>query len=83
MVEVPSMTEIAANHFFKKNYKVIGRSNFNLESVADILIQDNLTEANAVAIVESMNKTVQDGSTYYYYAVPQDTRLSRGMEDLV
>lgn len=52
--------------------KVIGISNFNLESVSDTLIHENMNEEIAKKEVELLNSKCHDFSTYYYKVVPDD-----------
>lgn len=68
---------------FKTNYKVIGKSQYDIESIADVLIQENMTEAAAVVFAEELNERVRPGDTYYFFAVPIDHKLWRGMEELI
>lgn len=55
--------------------KVIGISNFNLESVSDILIREGMSEEEAKEEVELLNSKAHDHSTYYYKVVPDDYKL--------
>lgn len=62
--------------------KVIRVDNFARETVADKLIEEGLDEVRAMALVNKMNAE-QRGTDWWYRAVDDDYRLSRGMEDLV
>ena len=64
-------------------WKVIGTDNLDRESVADTLLCEKITETQAVSIADVMNAGHGENAYYWYVAVPQDHRLSRGMEDLV
>jgi len=61
--------------------KVIGTDNYARDHIADVLVQDDLSDEEARRLAESLNDT-RDLSTWYL-VVPDDYRLSRGMEDLV
>lgn len=65
-------------------WKVIDTSNFDLETVADELICENIPDkANAQKIANEHNTGRGDGSYMWAIVVPQSRRLSRGMEDLI
>jgi len=57
--------------------KVIGKSNFDNETVDDILIDVNLTKENAEQIANNMNEDCAENSKYYYKAVEDDYVLYR------
>lgn len=65
--------------------KIVGVDNHARESVADILICENVNPEMADKLADLLNKDskVGDMSGTYYRAVKDDYRLSRGMEDLV
>lgn len=63
--------------------KVVGISNYNLESVAETLIASDLSDDDCKEICKNMNKYAGEGNTYYYVVKPDDYVLWRGMEDLV
>jgi len=63
--------------------KVIGVSNFNNESVADLLVCDNVTEYFGDIIVDHLNEITSEDDTYYYKMVENDHKLWRGMEELI
>lgn len=64
--------------------KVIDTDLYNREDVADILIADNLSESEAKALVDKTNEgRTELNSTHWAIMVPDDRRLSRGMEDLI
>lgn len=62
--------------------KVIGIDNFARESVADILVRDEMNPQAAKALADELNANARHPSRWYI-AVEDDYRLSRGMEDLV
>lgn len=62
--------------------KVIGTDNYDRDGIPDVLVAENMTPEEAEAKADRMN--VESGyRDTYYKAVPDDYRLSRGMEDLV
>lgn len=64
--------------------KIIGTDNLARESVADILVAENVREFYAAAMVEGLNKRFCQGDDgIFFKLVPDDYRLSRGMEDLI
>lgn len=63
--------------------KVIGRDNFARENVADVLVCENVNEYFALLIAKLLNKHSGALGNYFYYAVADDTKLWRGMEELV
>lgn len=56
-------------------FKVIGISNFNLESVSDILLMEGLSDTEAKKEAAYQNSKVHDFSTYYYKIVSDDYEL--------
>ena len=63
--------------------KVIGTSNFADESVADVLVEEDLSDREAEDMADAMNAKEGNDSHYYYQAVEDNARLWRGMEELV
>lgn len=64
--------------------KVVDVDMFARESVADILIAENLSSQDASAMVGELNRNrTEDNSDRWARVVKDDYRLSRGMEDLV
>jgi len=63
--------------------KVIGTSNFADESVADFLVEDNLSAEAAETLAKQKNTEGNDNSYYYYRTVEDDYRLWGGMSELV
>jgi len=63
--------------------KVIGVSNFDNESEADLLVCDNVNEHFGNIIVNHLNEITNEFDTYYYKVVENDHKLWRGMEELV
>jgi hypothetical protein len=62
--------------------KIVATSNYNLESVADWLVCENLAnEAVGREIVDALNSKLNDA--YYYMLVSDDYKLWRGMEELI
>lgn len=62
--------------------KVIGVDNFGRDSVADILIEDNLTAEAAEKVVSDYNDS-RFTRPYWAIAVENNYKLWRGMEELV
>jgi len=56
-------------------YKIIGVSNFNLDTVNDILICDNMSKYYGEKIVKLLENDVHDSDTYYPKLVKQDYKL--------
>lgn len=63
--------------------KVILTSNWDNESVAEIVLADSLDKIQAEQKAEEYNSKISDTSTYYAVVKPDDYRLWRGMADLV
>lgn len=68
--------------------KIIGTDNHDREAVADVLWLDSIAEDDAsrglaLRVVERLNWGLGDGPGTWFRLVPNDHRLSRGMEDLV
>jgi hypothetical protein len=64
--------------------KIIKKDNFDRESIADETIAENVEDYYAGLIVDFLSRTrASDYSDWVYKAVPDDYRLSKGMEDLV
>jgi len=64
--------------------KIIAVDNYARESVADILVAENVHEQWAEFIVAALNeKFSSETANRYFYLVEDDRRLSRGMYDLV
>lgn len=65
--------------------KIIGTDNLNRESVADVLIAENVHQWYGQKIVDLLNKeaNIGDSSGTWYKVVDDGYRLSRGMEDLI
>lgn len=64
--------------------KIVATSNFNIESMAEWLVADNVKEPYASEICEFMN--IKHGgmyATYHFKVFPDDYKLWRGMEELV
>ena len=59
----------------QKLYKVIATSNFNDQSVSDLLIKDNLTKEMADRIVKDHNDDMHQYSYVIYQTVDQDYKL--------
>lgn len=62
--------------------KVIRVDNYNRESIADSLIEEGLSEDQARAKAAELNDSLRDHN-WFYRAVADDYRLSRGMDDIV
>lgn len=65
--------------------KVVGVDNHNRESVADVLVAENVKPQMAEKIADLLNEDskIGDMAGTFYRAVADDYRLSRGMEDLI
>jgi len=62
--------------------KIVIVDNFGRESVADVLVAENVNENYAQKIVDFLNSENGENSDWFVLK-PDDYRLSRGMEDLV
>lgn len=60
--------------------KIIAVDNYNRETVADHVVCENVAQSYVGEILGALNDNVQN---WYYRAVADDYRLSKGMEDLV
>jgi len=58
-----------------KKYKIIGKSNFDLDNVSDILIADNLNKYYGEKIVKYLQDNTRDNDTYFPRLVEQDYKL--------
>jgi hypothetical protein len=64
--------------------KIIAVDNFGRETVADYLVCDNIKyQAQGKVMLEALRATCDSLSPRWFELVPDDHRLSRGMEDLV
>jgi hypothetical protein len=63
--------------------KIIAVDNFARESVADILIAENVNEYMGKRIVDALNDKQHENSQEWFRLVPDDYVLWRGMEELV
>lgn len=66
-----------------KIVKIICVDNFGRESVADILIAENVNEYWGKRIVDGLNEKQHEDSEVYFRLVEDDHKLWRGMEELV
>jgi hypothetical protein len=55
--------------------KVIGKSNFDNESVSDVLVCENIKQSYADILVKTLNARDGEASTYYYCVVPDNHKL--------
>ena len=62
---------------------MIAVDNFARETVADKLISEGHSEAEAEIEVERLNANVTENDLRWHKAVPASHRLSRGMEDFM
>jgi len=58
-----------------EKYKIIGVSNFSLDSVDEILICDNLSKYYGEKIVKFLEDDAHDTDTYFPRLVRQDHKL--------
>lgn len=63
--------------------KIIGMDAYDRESVAHVLVAENVNPAYCDVLVDVLNATKSAHTELYYVAKPDDFRLWRGMEDLV
>lgn len=63
--------------------RVVATDNFARDSVADILIADNVSKAEGQRIVDEHNVPSQTFDGRWYVLVEDDYKLWRGMEELV
>lgn len=66
--------------------KIIAVDNFAQETVADLLVAENITNKSyAEVMAKALNERycIDDNAPRFYRVVQDDYRLSRGMEDLV
>lgn len=66
--------------------KIVAVDNFARESVADLLVAENITNHSyAEVMAKALNDKycIGDMSPRFYQVMDDDYRLSRGMEDLV
>lgn len=59
----------------EKKYKIIGKSNFDLENVSDYLIADNLNGYYGKKIVKFLQDITTEYDDYYPVLVDQDNEL--------
>jgi hypothetical protein len=65
-------------------FKIIAYSNFNIETVADFLVCDNIkNEQLGTIMVEALVATVHENDLYYYKLVLADYKLWCGLEELI
>lgn len=69
-------------------FKVVRVDNFNRETVAEKLEEENLTDVAAECLCErlreeSIHRYGKGGGEFWWMVYPQSHRLWRGMEDLV
>jgi hypothetical protein len=55
--------------------KIIGKSNFDSETVDDVLICETVRESYAKIIVKALNDRGGEKSTYFYEVKPDDYKL--------
>ncbi len=60
--------------------KIVGRDNYNRESVAETLIVENVNEHFGEMIVNFLNRT---SDCEFYSLEENDHRLYRGLDDLI
>jgi len=55
--------------------KIIGKSNFDLETVSDILIAENVNPAYETQIMESLKNNTHEYDTYFPFLVEDNYKL--------
>lgn len=63
--------------------KVVLVDNFDRESVADLLLAENVSQEEAENIADAYNEKQTDSAPYWAVVKNDDYRLWRGMEDLM
>lgn len=63
--------------------KIVAVDNFARESVADILIKENVSKEEGEKIVAEQNYGMGDNDPRYYVLKEDDYKLWRGMEELI
>lgn len=63
--------------------KVILVDNFDRESVADVLLEEGLTELEAMEVAEKYNERYPDDWPWFARAVGDNYKLWRGIVDLI
>ncbi len=64
--------------------KIVGVSNFGKDSIADVLIAENVHKNYINDIVDYLNKKHSDiNSTYYMLKKENDYKLWQGLQELV
>ena len=64
--------------------KIIATSNFDLESVAEWIVAENVNEPYVSELCAFMNeKHGGDNATYFFVVKDNTYKLWRGMEDLI
>jgi len=63
--------------------KIICVDNYARETIADSLVCENVNDHYAKLIVDLLCANPKRGDSSWYRAVPDDHRLSQGMEDLI
>lgn len=63
--------------------KVILVDNFDRETIADILLKDDISQDEAEQLAKDYNDAHPSGWSWFARAVDDDHRLWRGMEDLM
>lgn len=55
--------------------KIIAKSNFDSETVSDVLVCENVKETYIKDIVDALNAKVSEHSRYFFEAKPDDYKL--------
>lgn len=63
--------------------KIIWTDGYARETIADRLVAENVPEVYAGIMLEALKKHYKYDESNWFRIVPDDFRLSRGMEDLV
>jgi len=63
--------------------KVVRTSNYNIESEAERLIAENISEVDAIAMRDKLRNDPKRSSFDWFEVKPDSYRLWRGMADIV
>ncbi|OAM78194.1 hypothetical protein [Devosia elaeis] len=65
-------------------FKIIGKDNWDRETVADVLVADNIrSERDGKKMVDALNEGANDHTPRWHVLVPASHKLWRGMEEFI